>query len=242
MKPRYEIDKASLPQGLEWLKTLPKSLEAGLAKTGKVMEARPNQVLGKKGETLNYLIAILSGSINLYSHSAAENRNLVATKGEGTMIGWMSVIDEKPLEVDIVSQSDSRLLLIPVHLAKEALLNCKDLTSRILLELTKAIREFTAEKQVLSVPNAHQRVYVHLLHLFNEVNAGSPSKIPKQEEIAKQINTSRETVSRALQILIRNGIILKRGHQIEIKNLNGLKKIADAPHDGHSIMPAAENV
>ena len=48
------------------------------------------------------------------------------------------------------------------------------------------------------------------------------------------VNTSRETVSRALQILIKNGVLTKNGHQLHIQQSETLKKLA---HDGLDALP-----
>lgn len=244
MLPSYKIDKASLPQGLEWLCGLPRGLEKDLASSSKVIVLPPDKLIGQRNEQLNYLVSVLSGRVGIYADTATQKQQRLASKEAGSMIGWLSVIDGNPLDADLITETETKLLLIPVSLAKEILYSCRTLTTQVFGDLTKSLREFAAQKQTLSVPNAQQRVFVHLLSLVNQAapEPKSAHKIPKQEEIAKQINTSRETVSRALQILVRNGIILKRGHQIEIKNLNGLKKIADAPSESHTVIPVAKDV
>lgn len=224
----YKIEKASLPPGLDWLSTISKPLERDLTATGKVVEFPPNNVIGQRGEGLNFLISVLSGAVDLYATAAGGKRVMVGSRGPGSMIGWLSVIDGKPLDYELVTRSETKLLLIPIALAKELLLTCRSLATRVLGDMAKTLREIAAEKQVLSAPNAQQRVYIHLLNLVTDQSgSNSAHRLPKQEEIAKQINTSRETVSRALQLLVKSGVILKRGHQIEVKKIDLLKKIAD---------------
>ena len=40
------------------------------------------------------------------------------------------------------------------------------------------------------------------------------------------VNTSRETVSRALQMLVKNGILIKHGHRFVVQHTDQLKQLA----------------
>jgi len=83
------------------------------------------------------------------------------------------------------------------------------------------------------LPNAFHRVFVQISLLSASANAGV-TNLPKQQDIANSVNTSRETVSRALQMLIKSGVLRKVGHQIVIKQAETLKKLAI---DGPEAMP-----
>ena len=57
-------------------------------------------------------------------------------------------------------------------------------------------------------------------------NAGE-LRLPKQHEIATFVNTSRETVSRAVQLLVKHGVISKDGRSIKVKKIDLLKEAAE---------------
>jgi DNA-binding GntR family transcriptional regulator len=52
------------------------------------------------------------------------------------------------------------------------------------------------------------------------------ASLPNQKEIASMVNTSRETVSRALQVLIKSGALAKSGHQIVVNKQDLMDKLA----------------
>ena len=63
----------------------------------------------------------------------------------------------------------------------------------------------------MSIPSAFQRVFA-LLNQFAKTAPGGLvviEKMPTQQEIAIMVNTSRETVSRAIQILLQKGVVEK---------------------------------
>jgi len=103
------------------------------------------------------------------------------------------------------------------------------LANRFLQLSADSIRRLEQARVMLSLPNAFHRVFMQI----NLLSAGSNSaltSLPKQQDIAHSVNTSRETVSRALQILIKSGVLRKVGHQIVIKQADALKKLAaDGP-------------
>ena len=52
--------------------------------------------------------------------------------------------------------------------------------------------------------------------------------LPTHQDIANMINTSRETVTRALLTLVQQGIVEKDAHRLIIRNPQALQKLADA--------------
>lgn len=204
--------------------SLPKTEQAQLTKESQIIDLEPNQVIVRQGDLLENLLVIISGQVNAYSHSPSKSPLHLAQYSEGTMLGWLSVIDHQPIDMSLVSASKARLLLVPVKLAMQLLLNSKELMARVLSEMAGSIRQYATEKKLLSVPSAQQRVYIQLFQIASSPT--SQTQIPKQEDLAKLVNTSRETVSRALQILIKKGVITKRGHQIVIKDVDQLQKAA----------------
>jgi DNA-binding FadR family transcriptional regulator len=80
---------------------------------------------------------------------------------------------------------------------------------------------------MLSLPNAFHRVFVQINLLANsDAKEQSTKIIPRQQDLANMVNTSRETVSRALQTLIKQGILSKNGHQISVEQSELLNQLA----------------
>ena len=90
---------------------------------------------------------------------------------------------------------------------------------------------------MLSLPNAFHRVFVQLHLLTNSASEQRASNIiPRQQDIASMVNASRETVSRALQALIKHGVLTKSGHQIQITSSALLNQLAQ---EGPQALPSA---
>ena len=112
------------------------------------------------------------------------------------------------------------------------------MVERLLKLLAASIRHSSTEKSMLSLPNAFHRVFVQIQQLSEGTAAGQPlSHLPKQQELASIVNTSRETVSRALQLLVKSGVLAKVGHQVVIKEEGLLKRLAS---DGPDALPTGK--
>lgn len=220
------LSEQLLPASLSWISTLSKAEKARLSKESRLIDIGQKQVVAQHGHKLSHLILVVSGNIDAVSSAGSKQPIRVGQYKEGAMIGWLSVIDGKPLEVSLVTASNAKLLLVSAACAMQLLLNSNSLMIKVLEEMASTIRQYSSEKKLLTVSNAQQRVYINLFNIFNNYGDSHP-KIPKQEDIAAQANTCRETVSRALQLLIKKGVIAKDGHRILIKDASELKKAAE---------------
>ena len=106
--------------------------------------------------------------------------------------------------------------VVTVHLQKE----------RVLKRMAANIRTLTNYRTILGIPNAFQRVFA-LLNQFAKLAPGGLvviEKMPTQQEISIMLNTSRETVSRAIHILIQKGVVEKDMRRLIVRQPDALRK------------------
>lgn len=215
--------------------------DADLQELGSVSQLKaldPGQVLLKVGDLPAYLMFVLNGS--LQAHECAPDGRIigVGTFNMGDAIGWLPLIDGLPMTCSIQALEQTQLLLIPMPVAQRLVLTRPLMVERLLKLLAASIRHSSTEKSMLSLPNAFHRVFVQIQQLSEGTAAGQPlSHLPKQQELASIVNTSRETVSRALQLLVKSGVLAKVGHQVVIKEEGLLKRLAS---DGPDALPTGK--
>jgi len=214
---------------------LPDDVLEVIAHNARAAEFATGHTLLKAGDTPGYMMIILSGTVQL-SEQAEDGRVIdISYSGPNDLLAWLSIIDGKPVNLTIVAASDCKLLILPIALMQNLVANNALLASRFLQLSALSIRRLSQARAMLSLPNAFHRVFVQISLLSAGANSGATS-LPKQQDIANSVNTSRETVSRALQMLIKSGVLDKVGHQIVIKRADTLKKLAI---DGPEGMPSA---
>ncbi|APB98164.1 Crp/Fnr family transcriptional regulator [Polynucleobacter asymbioticus] len=201
------------------LQTIAQNTQLGAAKQG--------QEILSRGAIVSYLTFIINGRIQA-SEIADDNRIIaVNLLGPGDVIGCLTLVDNLPSSVSLQTIEDSQLMLVPMSLARQLLKNEPLIAERILILMAQSLRYAIKERAMLSLPNAFHRIFVQLNMLVNNKSMhGHASHIPRQQDIATMANTSRETVSRALQLLIKNGVLTKSGRQLHIQQSDALKKLA----------------
>jgi CRP-like cAMP-binding protein len=107
------------------------------------------------------------------------------------------------------------------------------MAQRMMAHLAGKVREMTVERVLLSLPNAFQRVCAWLLHEQVKGSDGAwlVHKTPKQLDLANLLNTSRETVSRSMTRLMREGVIQKDLQGLRVLRPDKLNSLAqeDSP-------------
>ena len=102
------------------------------------------------------------------------------------------------------------------------------MAERLLKRMASTIRAAANYRTILGIPNAFQRVFA-LLNQFAKIAPGGLvviEKMPTQQEIAIMVNTSRETVSRAIHILIQKGVVEKDMRRLIVRQPEALRKVA----------------
>jgi CRP/FNR family cyclic AMP-dependent transcriptional regulator len=82
-----------------------------------------------------------------------------------------------------------------------------------------------------AMPNAYQRVYALLSYVKEDAPGGLQviNDMPTHQEVAIMVNTSRETVTRALGRLKGAGIIRKDGRRMIIHQPDSLRHLVENP-------------
>lgn len=217
------------------LNGLPEADLQELASVAQVRTLEAGQDLIKAGETPAFLIFVLEGRLQQHEMSPDGRVIGLGVVNKGEAIGWLSLIDGQPISASINALQSTHLMLIPMPVAQRLVLTRPLVIERLLKLLAGQIRHNNSEKSMLSLPNAFHRVFVQVNQLSADSPAGQPlDHLPKQHELASIVNTSRETVSRALQMLVKSGVLGKVGHQIVIKQSDALQKLAS---DGPDALP-----
>ena len=201
------------------LQTIAQNTQLGAAKAGQEILAR--------GSIVSFLSFVVSGRIQ--STEIADDGRVIGITilVPGDIIGCLTLADNQPVTNSLRTLDDSQLLLVPMSVARNLLATQPIIAQRVIQLLAQSVRHSIKERSLLSLPNAFHRIFAQLNLLVNN-NAVQRQihHVPRQQDIAAMVNTSRETVSRALQLLIKNGVLTKTGHQLHIQQSEALKKLA----------------
>lgn len=147
----------------------------------------------------------------------------------GDYFGELSVVDGKPGSEFVVAAARSTVAFLEAKAARELIAMNPDLARAVMTRLAQRVRAVMAQRMLLSLPNPFQRLSVQLLQLSHNNTTGvtTVDPVPTHQELAIMINASRETVTRAFQLLFLNKILVREGNTLTLVRKENLKDIAE---------------
>lgn len=216
-------------QSIPFFSGLPNEFLTEIDQNSKILKFNTGHLLLNNGISSGYLMVILEGTVQLNEHANDGRVIGVSFVGAFELLGWLNIIDNKPLSQTIITASPCTLLICSVSFMQDLIQTHATLAFRFLKLSADYLRRLEHTRDMLNLPNALHRVFVQINQLSSFTQSGILS-LPNQQNIANSVNTSRETVSRALSMLIKNGVLVKVGHKIVVSQPERLKKLAiDGP-------------
>jgi CRP-like cAMP-binding protein len=217
----------ALIQQFPFFDDLPNAEILSLALVGQMGSAKANQEILALGSHVQYLSFVVTGQLQLTEFAHDGRIVSLSLLGPGDVIGYLALADELPTTYNVRTLSECNLLVIPMANARHLALSQPKVTQRVFRLLAQLAQRANQERAMLSLPNAFHRIFVQLNLLTKTASEQQMGNIiPRQQDLANMVNTSRETVSRALQILIKHGVLTKSGHQIQITSEALLNQLA----------------
>lgn len=236
-----------LLQQQQLFKGLPLDILTRTAPLVQLREYEKGRLILKECEVGNALLLLIAGGlqvITLSEHGREVGLNFL---GPGDHFGEISLIDQLPRSASIIALKKSIIGVLPKDHALWLFQNQPLVAERIQRRLCQIIRQETELRRSQSSNRAYNRIY-SIIFQNQVVNALGTSKnaaadrsatgnnptqvtllekLPDQRVIASMANVSRETVSRAIQALVRAGVIQKQARQILIKDPVTLNRLAN---------------
>ena len=146
--------------------------------------------------------------------------------------GELAVFDSGFQPECVIALKPSLVILLRAEALEEIASRSPQIMLQLGKKLARRVKQMTAQRSLLSVPNVTQRVCNQLLqllptqqteHLNTEI-----TNLPTHMEIAIMLNLSRETITRVFQSLQRKQIVSRSGpNSLTINKSALLRKIAN---------------
>lgn len=181
-----------------------------------------------KGSPGDHLLFVLSGRLQAVDITDDGQEIGLSFLDAGDYFGEISIIDGLPRSASVVACENSIVGQLAKLHAQTLIYQHPRVAERVLKRLAAGLRKASFHQAVISLPNAFQRVFTLLEHMAHDAPGGLRliDKIPKQQEIAIMANTSRETVSRAINALIEQGAVHKDRRRLIVRKPDFLRGAA----------------
>ena len=177
----------------------------------------PGKLLFEEGELPDYLHACLSGTVELFTSKASGNCGLMLMS-PGDVFMPAAVLFQEPYLVSARVLTPSRTLLLDAQAIREETDRSPALLKRFTSILAGQWRMAVRHIVDLKCRNAGQRLAAFLLRIVDESATPGLADLPvSKRHLASRVGMSAETLSRSLQTLADNGLIV-RGNKVIVRD------------------------
>lgn len=196
----------------------------------RVRQYNKRDVVLQKGGIGDSLLFLLSGQLQVIDITEDGRAIGLRMLEPGDFFGEIAVINGSARSASVVAVSSVLVALLPRATALHLFANSLSVANQMLRFLAEKVQRDSQFRALLSINNTSKRIYsyIDLLKQKQADNEEVVENLPTHQDIANMINTSRETVTRTLQVLIQKGIVKKGVHRLIIVNPEELKKLMQA--------------
>lgn len=219
------------------LRSLPRDVLEDLSARMQLREVARRAVVAAKDTPAGELGFLVSGRLQGVDFTVDGRSVGLYFVDPGDFYGELSVIDAQPASEFVVAAATSTVAVLEAQAARDLIFRFPDLSRHVMLRLATRLRAVTAQRTLLGLPNPFQRLCVLIVQLAQQATAGVGTRplaipqVPTHQELAIMINASRETVTRAFQVLFTHGVLLREGDELRVLNARMLQDIADGRQD-----------
>lgn len=185
------------------------------------------EVVLHKGGSGDALLFLLSGQLQVVDITEDGRAIGLRMLAPGDFFGEIALINDSTRSASVVATSDVLVAFLPAATALHLFSHSPSVARQMLRHLAQKIQSDSEFRAVLSINNTARRIYTYLSLLQRPDGNGHAviDNLPTHQDIANMINTSRETVTRALLSLVQQGIVQKESNRLVILDPAALQKL-----------------
>jgi CRP/FNR family transcriptional regulator len=197
-----------------------------LAGISRVQTAAARQHLFFEGDEAHGFYVLLSGEMKVF-RSSAEGQELTLHRiRPGQMFAEAAVFGQGTYPASCVAGETSSVLYIPRDPFFALIKSSPDIALKIMGALSGWLREFADKLESLSLKSVTSRLADYLLRSGPGRRHDRLELTVSKTEIARELGTVPETLSRSFRSLQDQGVIAVSGRQIQILDREALQQVA----------------
>jgi len=195
----------------------------------RIRQHAKREVVLQKGGRGDGLLFLLSGQLQVVDITEDGRAVGLRMLSPGDFFGEIALINNSTRSASVVAITEVMVAFLPAPTAMHLFSHAPSVAAQMLRYLAQKIQRDSEFRSLLSITNTARRIYTYLLLMKKTAPDGEVvENLPTHQDIANMINTSRETVTRALAALVQQGIVRKDSHRLVITDLDALRKLTQA--------------
>lgn len=191
------------------------------------------ELLFYEGEPCKGLHIISRGQVRIFKSSASGREQVLAVNVAGESVAELPVFDDGPYPASAIATEETEIAFISRKDFRDYCLAHPEVALKVLAFVGARLRRLVGIIEELSFTTTRQRLVSVLLRLAQcsgtKTERGVEVLLPgSNQELANQLGTVREVISRNLMRLQAEGLLEVDARQIVIKDEKGLAAILEA--------------
>jgi CRP-like cAMP-binding protein len=185
----------------------------------------PGEVLFYEGDDCQGFYVVSAGRVRIFKSSANGREQILAMEGPGSSIAELPVFDGGKYPASCSAVDECEMVFISRRDFRAFCLEHPEVALKVLAVVGSRLRRLVGIIEELSFTTVRQRLIAFLLRMAQATAHGASSSFDlpgSHQEIANQMGTVRELVSRNLTRLQAEGLVHFDGRHIQIPDLKAL--------------------
>lgn len=204
-----------------------------LAQGGTQRRFEHGEVLVRQGEPTSCLWLITSGAVRLSAVTASGREVVVALLGAGDVFGETALLGDRPSPIEARSMGSTGAVALPMEAVGDVLHHAPRTAEQLLRMVAARLHRTSAALQEALAHDVPTRVSLRLRELARTHGSACPVGVrlpPRltQDELARMVGATRESVNRSLAVLSARGLLRVEGRRYVLPDPDALAP-ADEP-------------
>ncbi len=191
------------------------------------------ELLFQEGDPCKGLHIIAAGKLRIFKSSASGREQVLAVEGPGGSVAELPVFDGGNYPASVSAVEDSEIVFISRADLRAFCMEHPEVALKMLAVVGARLRRLVGIIEELSFTTIRQRLVSALVKMARtsgtRTERGVEFQLPgTHQDIAQQLGTVRELVSRNLMRLQAEGFLLVEGRSITVLDMPGLQAILES--------------
>jgi CRP-like cAMP-binding protein len=208
-----------------FFRELPEAVIDAIRRSGTVRHFPRGEPLFRQGEAAKGLFVVMRGSVRVYQIGSSGREHVLTVEQPGGSVAELPLFDGGPYPAYAEAAEESVLFTLGCERFGVILREHPEVGQEVIRALAQRLRRLVQTVEGLALKEVRQRVAALLLQCADD--DGPEFTLPtSNEQIAGQLGTAREVVSRAIHGFAHDGLIEVEGRRVKILDPNGLRERA----------------
>jgi CRP/FNR family transcriptional regulator, cyclic AMP receptor protein len=214
---------------IKLLEGLPDAALESLARQCRWRRFKPDERIISREAPDNDVYLIISGRVRVTAFSAGGRQVTFGDMPAGQWFGDFAAIDGRSRSADVLALEDTVLASLTPAVFQRLLHEHPTVADCMMRRLVQCVRDLTDRIYDLTTLGVQNRVHAEILRLANQAGvSGNKARLdpaPKHTDLAANISTYREQVTREISGMVKQGLLERSGNALVVPDVARLEQI-----------------